>query len=146
MYIGKSNFPILLTDDCIFFYSQNVTNRYNSRSTKIRLKCFTYIPCLRKVLRYQRGNHEARKDRQWSKEKDKKNKQRPTKHYTENYRLSSRNPTTNNDLQNTTQKTKDWAAGTPQQTTTYKTLHRKLRIEQQEPHNKQRPTKHYTEN
>ena len=61
--------------------------------------------------------------------------------------------TTNNDLQNTTQKTKDRATRTPlshrlkkerqyngqkkgttRQTMIYKTLHRKLKIEQHEPH------------
>ena len=42
---------------------------------------------------------------------------------------------TNNDLQNTTQKTKDWATRTSlKQTMIYKTLHRKLKIEQHEPH------------
>jgi hypothetical protein len=41
---------------------------------------------------------------------------------------------TNKDRQNTTQKTKDWAARIPlKQTTTDKTLNRKLRIEQHEP-------------
>ena len=55
---------------------------------------------------------------------------------------------TNNDLQNTTQKTKDWATQTSlKQTMIYKTLHRKLKIEQHKPtKNKQWSTKHYTEN
>ena len=55
---------------------------------------------------------------------------------------------TNNDLQNTTQKTKDWATRTSlKQTMIYKTLHRKLKIEQQNlTKNKQWSTKHYTEN
>jgi septum formation inhibitor MinC len=46
---------------------------------------------------------------------------------------------TYNNLQNTTQKTKDRATRTPQkQTIIYKTLHRKLKIEQHEHHkNKQ---------
>ena len=42
---------------------------------------------------------------------------------------------TNNNLQNTTQKTKDRATRTPlKQTIIYKTLHRKLKIEQHEHH------------
>jgi hypothetical protein len=42
---------------------------------------------------------------------------------------------TYNNLQNTTQKTKDRATRTPQkQTIIYKTLHRKLKIEQHEHH------------
>ena len=81
---------------CIFFYAQNVTNCNHSRSKKIRLECLTYITCLRKVLRYQRGNHKPKKDKQ-SMIKRKRQKE---------------------------------------QTTIYKTLHRKLRIEQQEPHKK----------
>ena len=78
----------------------------------------------------------------------------------------------NNHLQNTTQKTKDWPTRTQlslkqpstkhytenkrltntnhriTQTTIYKTLHRKLKIDQHEPnyHSKQPSTKHYTEN
>jgi hypothetical protein len=42
---------------------------------------------------------------------------------------------TNNDLQNTTKKPKDRATQTPlKQTIIYKTLHRKLKIEQHEPY------------
>jgi hypothetical protein len=55
---------------------------------------------------------------------------------------------TNNDLQNITQKTNDRATRwSKEQTTIYKTLHRKPTIEQHDGQkNKQRSTKQYTEN
>ena len=101
-------------------------------------------------------------------------KQPSTKHYTENKRLTNTNPTItqNNHLQNTTQKTTGLTNTNPTitQTTIYKTLHRKLKIDQHKPHYhsnnhlqnttkktkdwptrtqlslKQPSTKHYTEN
>ena len=69
-----------------------------------------------------------------------------TKYYTENYRLSTTNPTTTKGSQNTTQKTKDWVPRTPLQPRDHKILHRKLKIEYHEPHYNQGITKYYTEN
>ena len=65
-----------------------------------------------------------------------KNKQRSTKHYTENQRSSNTMVKgTNNDLKNITQKTNDRATRwSKEQTTIYKTLHRKPTIEQHELH------------
>ena len=51
------------------------------------------------------------------------------------YRATRTSLKSNNDLQNTTQTTKDQATRTSlKQTMIYKTLHRKLKIEQHEPH------------
>jgi len=50
----------------------------------------------RRVWRYQRGNQnlyiEEWQTAQWAKEKGQKDKQRSTKHYTENQRSSNTNP------------------------------------------------------
>ena len=170
---------------------------------------------------YHSNNHLqniTQKTKDWPTRTQLSLKQPSTKHYTENKTLTNTNPTitqttiyktlhrkqkidqhepnyhSNNHLQNTTQKTKDWPTQTPlslkqpytkhytenkrltntnptiTQTTIYKTLHRKLKIDQHEPNYhsnnhlqnttqktkdwptqtqlslKQPSTKHYTEN
>ena len=56
-------------------------------------------PYIRRVRRYQRGNQsmqiEEEQTTRWSKETGQKDKQRSTKHCTENKRLSNTNPTEN---------------------------------------------------
>ena len=170
---------------------------------------------------YHSNNHLqniTQKTKDWPTQTPLSLKQPSTKHYTENKRLTNTNPIitqttiyktlhrkqkidqhepnyhSNNHLQNTTQKTKDWPTRTQlslkqpstkhytennrltntnptiTQTTIYKTLHRKLKIDQHEPNYhsnnhlqnttkktkdwptrtqlslKQPSTKHYTEN
>ena len=170
---------------------------------------------------YHSNNHiqnTTQKAKDWPTRTQLSLKQPSTKHYTENKRLTNTNPTitqttiyktlhrklkidqhepnyhSNNHLQNTTQKTKDWPTQTPlslkqpstkhytenkrltntnpiiTQTTIYKTLHIKQKIDQHEPNYhsnnhlqnttqktkdwptrtqlslKQPSTKHYTEN
>ena len=126
---------------------------------------------------YHSNNHlqnTTQKTKDWPTRTQLSLKQPSTKHYTENKRLTNTNPTitqttiyktlhrklkidqhepnyhSNNHLQNTTQKTKDWPTQTTTitQTTIYKTLHRKLKDwpTQTQLSLKQPSTKHYTEN
>ena len=81
---------------------------------------------------YHSNNHlqnTTQKTKDWPTQTPLSLKQPSTKHYTENKRLTNTNPTIT-------------------QTTIYKTLHRKLKIDQHEPnyHSNKPSTKHYTEN
>ena len=126
---------------------------------------------------YHSNNHLqniTQKTKDWPTRTQLSLKQPSTKHYTVNKRLTNTNPTitqttiyktlhrkqkidqhepnyhSNNHLQNTTQKTKDWPTTNPTitQTTIYKTLHRKQNIgpTRTQLSLKQPSTKHYTEN
>ena len=148
---------------------------------------------------YHSNNHlqnTTQKTKDWPTRTQLSLKQPSTKHYTENQKIDQHKPHyhSNNHLQNTTQKTKDWPTRTQlslkqpstkhytvnkrltntnptiTQTTIYKTLHRKQKIDQHEPNYhsnnhlqnitqktkdwptrtqlslKQPSTKHYTEN
>ena len=76
---------------------------------------------IRRVRRCQRGYQNTQSEEgqttQWSKEKVQKDKQRATKQYTQNWQTTIyktlHTKLTNNNLQNTSHKTKDQATRTP---------------------------------
>jgi DNA replication protein DnaD len=115
---------------------QNITQKTNDRATRWTKEQTTIYKTLHRKPTIEQ--HDGQK-----------NKQRSTKHYTENQRSSNTMvKRANYDLQNITQKTNDRATQwSKEQTTIYKALHRKPTIEQNNGQkNKQRSTKHYTEN